>query len=118
MPDAGNGHACCQLLPTEEFYFDTYSSAENPGMVRLCDGKTGAVLKTVVKYDPPKAGAQYRLGTGKFVTIKARDGYVLEGTLLLPPGYDPKKRYPVYMPVYAGPSAPTARNSYSGSMAV
>ncbi|MBB6052405.1 S9 family peptidase [Armatimonas rosea] len=108
----GMGTHAVSFSPTEEFYFDTYSTAENPGMVRLCDGKTGAVLKTVIKYDPPTAGAQYRLGTGKFVTIKARDGYVLEGTLLLPPGYDPKKRYPVYMPVYAGPSAPTARNSY------
>ena len=108
----GMGTHAINFSPTEEFYFDTYSTAEIPGMIRLCDGKTGAVLKTVVKFDPPRAGAQYRLGTGKFVTIKARDGYVLEGTLLLPPGYDPKKRYPVYLPVYAGPSAPTARNSY------
>ena len=109
----GMGTHSVSFSPTEEFFFDTYSTAENPGMVRLCDGKTGAVLKTVIKYNPPRAGEQYKLGTGKFVTIKARDGYVLEGTLLLPPGYDPKKRYPVYMPVYAGPSAPTARNSYS-----
>ncbi len=109
----GMGTHQVAFSPTEEFYLDTYSTAENPGMVRLCDGKTGAVLKTVAKYDPPRSSAQYRLGVGKFVTLKARDGYVLEGTLLLPPGYDPKKRYPVYMPVYAGPSAPTARNSYS-----
>lgn len=109
----GMGTHSVSFSPTEEFFFDTYSTAENPGMVRLCDGKTGAVLKTIVKYDLPKAATQYRLGTGKFVTIKARDGYVLEGTLLLPPGYDPKKRYPIYLPVYAGPSAPTARNSYS-----
>lgn len=109
----GMGTHRVEFSPTEEFFFDTYSTAENPGMVRVCDGKTGAVLKTVVKFDPPRAAAQYKLGTGRFVAIKARDGYVLEGTLLLPPGYDPKKRYPIYMPVYAGPSAPTARNSYS-----
>jgi len=108
----GMGTHRVEFSPTEAFFIDTYSTAENPGMVRVCDGTTGAVLKTVVKYEPPKAAAQYKLGTGRFVTIKARDGYMLEGTLLLPPGYDPKKRYPIYMPVYAGPSAPTARNSY------
>jgi dipeptidyl aminopeptidase/acylaminoacyl peptidase len=42
------------------------------------------------------------------------DGFVLEGSLLLPPDFDPKRRYPVWFKTYAGPHAPMVHDSWMG----
>ena len=43
-----------------------------------------------------------------------RDGHPLNAELILPPNYDPARRYPVMCPVYGGPDAPTVHNAWRG----
>ena len=39
---------------------------------------------------------------------------MLEGSILKPPGFDPKRRYPVWFMTYAGPHLPTIHDSWDG----
>ena len=51
------------------------------------------------------------------VQIKTPDDFVLEGSVLYPPNFDPKKRYPVWFMTYAGPHAPRVRDDRQPSVA-
>jgi len=107
----GGGTHSLVFAPGDAYFLDTVSDAENPGEVRVCDA-AGKVLRTVARMLPPDAPAD-ALGIARFVRFPARDGYPLEGTLLLPPKWDGRTPLPVFQPVYSGPDAPTARNSWS-----
>ena len=109
---SGPGTHVANFAPGRKFFIDTVSTAETPGEIRVCDDE-GKVLRVLGKVSAPAAAKEYSLGIPKYVQVKARDGYVLEGTLLLPPTWKPGMRVPVYCPVYAGPDAPTARNAWS-----
>ena len=49
----------------------------------------------------------------EFVEVSAADGTTLDGMLIRPPDFDPSKKYPVLVHVYAGPQAPRVRNQFS-----
>jgi dipeptidyl-peptidase 4 len=98
---------------TIEFFLDSFSSATNPGETRVCDAKTGQVLRTLGQDKPAAIADEYALGKAQVHRFKARDGYGLEGTLLVPADFDPtKKKYAIFCPVYSGPRAPSASNTW------
>ena len=45
--------------------------------------------------------------------VPARDGYDMDVALLKPPPFDPAGSYPVWLPTYSGPDAPSVRNRWS-----
>lgn len=92
------------------FFLDEYSSASVPPQVRLCSGDGRSVHVLASAEIPDLDTYDYRPTT--FVRIPARDGYPLEATVLLPSDYDPTRRYPVWLPTYSGPDAPTVRHSW------
>ena len=54
-----------------------------------------------------------RLGAPEFGTIKAADGQALWWSMRKPPGFDPKRRYPVIVDVYGGPADATVRKRWA-----
>src|SRR5262249_28776052 len=40
--------------------------------------------------------------------------FILEGSVLMPPDFDTKQKYPVWFMTYAGPHAPTISDSWNG----
>jgi dipeptidyl aminopeptidase/acylaminoacyl peptidase len=61
------------------------------------DGKNGRVLLSVD--DPP---SQYVLGSFSIVSWKSFDGLEIAGYEIRPPGFDPKKKYPMLVDVHGG----------------
>ena len=116
--DSGTHRAQLSPVGSEggpEFFLDFYNSATNPGEVRVCDAKTGQILRTLGKDKLPTIADEYALGTVQIHRFKARDGYPLEGTLLVPADFDPKnktKKYAIFSPVYSGPNSPSASNTW------
>ena len=53
-----------------------------------------------------------KLGTVKFQKVQTRDGFPMETMLILPPTFDPTKKYPVFQDIYGGPHAPMVRNAF------
>jgi dipeptidyl-peptidase-4 len=54
----------------------------------------------------------YNFSRKEFFTFKTSDGIELNGWKILPPNFDPNKKYPVLFDVYGGPGSQTVLNSY------
>ena len=91
-------------------FLDRWSDVAPPPRleVRSLDGKTARGLEAATW--PGLKGL--RLGTMKFQQVKTRDGFPLETMLVLPPDFDPTRKYPVVQPVYGGPHTPTVQNAF------
>jgi dipeptidyl aminopeptidase/acylaminoacyl peptidase len=98
--------------PKTKLFVDSFSSHTTPTRVRLCkgDGSPARTLDT----NPVYAREEYRAGTYELVKIKTPDGVELDGSILKPANFDPKKRYPVWLQIYGGPHLPTIRDSWGG----
>ncbi|MCI0460684.1 MAG: DPP IV N-terminal domain-containing protein, partial [Gemmataceae bacterium] len=99
------------VSPGGKFYTDTRSDPYTPPQTRLHRGD-GTLTRTL-DTNPAYKREEYRTGKLEFVRITTPDGFVLEGTVLKPPNFDSKKRYPVWFMTYGGPHAPTIRYAWS-----
>jgi dipeptidyl aminopeptidase/acylaminoacyl peptidase len=99
------------VSPTGKYFLDTWSDSETAPQVRLY--RAGGALARTLDTNPVYVREEYRQGKHEFVQIKTPDGFVLEGTVLRPPDFNPEKRYPVWFMTYAGPHAPTVKNAWS-----
>lgn len=99
--------------PSLRHYADKWSDIRTPDQVRVyrADGK----LAQVVDENRVAALAAYDLPRAELLQVKTRDGFVMEAMLIKPPDFDPKKKYPVYQPLYAGPHAQRVKNEWDKS---
>lgn len=97
---------------TATHYFDNYSSLTAPPSLSLhsADGKRLQVLSP----SRPEAMAAYQLQFPTLLTIPTPDGFQMPAQILKPRDFDTKKRYPVIIYVYGGPSAPNVINAWQG----
>lgn len=97
----------------EGLVLDEHSSlTELPGAT-LYDAD-GEVLRDLSS-DEPTDLDDYATSTWELVEIPNRDGFVMDGALLKPVDFDPERVYPVWLPTYSGPDAPTVRNRWNAS---
>jgi dipeptidyl-peptidase-4 len=103
-----DGFHSVTFSPNAKYYFDQHSTISSlPSLsVHRNDGRLMQVLAG------PRSDilAKFDLDYPEFLTIQARDGFPLPAQLLRPKDFDPKKRYPVIIYHYGGPSAPTVLN--------
>jgi dipeptidyl-peptidase-4 len=109
---AGAGDHRVSVSPKGLYFVDHHSDHKTPTRVRLCrtDGKLVRKLDT----NPVEALEEYDLGELELVQIKTPDGFLLEGSLLKPPDFDPSRRYPVWFTTYGGPHAPVVHDNWMG----
>ncbi|MGC1522177.1 MAG: alpha/beta fold hydrolase, partial [Steroidobacteraceae bacterium] len=88
-------------------YVDTFSDPGTPPQVSInaSDGHRLAWIEA----NTLDAGHPYwpyrdRHVTPQFGSIRAEDGQELQYSLMKPPGFDPARRYPVFLNVYGGPT--------------
>ncbi len=105
----GKGTHQVQVDPTHRYLLDRWSSATTPGQTVLRDLQ-GKVLRVIE--DRTATPSAYRRGTVKLVRVPTRDGYTMDGMLILPPDFDPAKKYPVFQTGYAGPASPTVKDRW------
>lgn len=110
-----DGHHAVLMSPKGNYFIDTWSSHRQPTRValRAADGTLVRMLDT----NPVRDIGRYKVGAYELVQIPvSRDGreYVLEGSILYPPDFDPDKVYPVWFQTYGGPHAPSVKDSWSG----
>lgn len=92
------------LAPDGSSFLDTAESHDTPPETRLCD-QSGKVLAVLAKSDLAKFEA---LGLRRIesFTYTAADGKtVLYGLLHKPSDFDPTKKYPLIVSLYAGPES-------------
>ena len=97
--------------PTTGSMLIRFSSAGAPPRWRVVDGAGAGAAEVPVEHPIPRIDyADHR-----FIQIQAEDGVILDAMLLVPPGFDETRRYPVVVYTYGGPSAQVVRDSWPGS---
>ncbi len=99
--------------PTYTFFITRASTINTPPQTRL--HRTDGALVRVIDENRPDVLKQFKLGRTEFMQVKTRDGFMMEALMILPPDFDPNKKYPVWSHTYAGPQAPSVRNSWGGA---
>ncbi|HUZ04504.1 MAG TPA: alpha/beta fold hydrolase [Acidobacteriaceae bacterium] len=97
--------------PDGTHYIDTSSSLMEPPTVSVCTVHAGC---HPFWKSQPLTG--YNLVEPKMITVKASDGTVLYGTLLLPPDKTTPGSVPVIVNPYGGPHAQTVRKGWSSGL--
>jgi dipeptidyl aminopeptidase/acylaminoacyl peptidase len=99
------------MSPTGSYFIDTATTHRMPTQLTLkrVDGEIERRIDT----NPVYAKEEYNLGRFDLVRIPLKDGAVLEGSILLPPDFDPKQKYPVWLMTYGGPHAPQVHDAWS-----
>jgi dipeptidyl-peptidase-4 len=98
--------------PARTQFLDRCSSLAQPPRLRLCDAD-GRVLRELGAAQAPDLQA-YATSRWELHQVPARDGFPLDVALLKPVGFDPARRYPVWLPTYSGPDAPSVNNAWNG----
>jgi len=104
------GSHSVRFNPSFTAFLDTWSSRDVLPRQELCDA-TGKVSR-VVDGKVTDAFKALKLGTVKYQQVKTRDGFPMETMLVLPPDFDPAKKYPVFQHIYGGPGAPQVRDAF------
>jgi dipeptidyl-peptidase-4 len=96
------------------YLVDSFSSIEQPAkvVVRNASGHELRVLSEPVSVPRDK----YSFGTVELREVPMADGSTTTALFVLPPDFDPKTRYPVWLRTYAGPHYPQVKNSWGNRM--
>ncbi|MEP6568159.1 MAG: S9 family peptidase [Acidobacteriota bacterium] len=101
------------VSPTAAFFVDSWSDVNTPTQMRLYEAN-GKLIRTISENKVDALG-QYKLGAAELLTVKTRNGFVMEAMMIKPPDFDPKKKYPVLEFTYSGPHAPQVKNGWGGA---
>lgn len=107
---AGGGSHMVTVSPRGSFFLDRFSSLAEPWRLRLCRGD-GRVLRSLGESATP-ALAAHALGRAEIFRIPAADGLQLPAAWILPPDFDPGRKYPVVLSIYGGPGARSVRDAF------
>ncbi|HKP36390.1 MAG TPA: DPP IV N-terminal domain-containing protein [Pyrinomonadaceae bacterium] len=94
-------------------FIDFWNDINTPSQVRLYD--SAGKLVRVIDENKVDALKQYKLGKVEFLTVKTRDGFTMEATMIKPPDFDPTKKYPVLSYTYSGPQSQSVRNAWGST---
>ena len=88
-----------------KYYISTFSSADDPGCVTICDA-AGQTIRTVADNAALRRLADsIRLPHKEFFTFTTERGDTLNAYIVKPRDFDPAQRYPVLLTQYSGPGS-------------
>ena len=108
------GYNEAEFLNGMHYFIHTYSNANQAPVYQLCksDGSVVRVLESNQAFmDKMK---KERLSTKQFIEVNA-NGVKLNASVILPVGFDPTKKYPMYVNVYGGPGHNEVLDAWDGN---
>ncbi len=100
------------IAPDGKHFIDVAQTHDAPPVTRLVDAE-GKVISELAKSDTTKF-EQLNLQRVELIKYKAADGQTeLHGLLHKPSNFDPNKKYPLLVSVYAGPATNGAREAFT-----
>ncbi len=112
----GPGSHSVNVNPDGTMFVDSWSTSQSPTKVGLFSATDGSLIRTL-DTNPVRALDEYEFPRYELVSIPMSDGFVIEGSILLPPGFDESRKYPVWFMTYAGPQSPTVGDNWGGGRA-
>jgi dipeptidyl-peptidase-4 len=100
------------FAPDGKHFVDVAQTHDIPPVTRLMDSE-GKLVAEIAKSDPTKF-EQLGLKRVELINYKAADGVTeLHGLLHFPSNFDPARKYPLLVSVYAGPATNGARETFT-----
>lgn len=93
-----------------EYFLDVFANAVTPRLIYLSKVKDPARRDLIFGAKNPLEG--YSLGLTRVSTLPSKGGMQLNTRMILPPDFDPQKKYPVIVYVYGGPHAQLVTNGW------
>lgn len=107
-PASQPGTHSYDVSPDGRWAIHTYSRFGTPSVIDLVSLPAHKVQRTLVENaDLRRAVARLKHGDASFFRVDIGGGIQLDGWKMLPPGFDPAKRYPVLVYVYGEPARQT-----------
>jgi dipeptidyl-peptidase-4 len=111
-----SGTHSADFSPTFDYFTHTWSNANTPPVVAICD-RNDDTLRVLTKNERVRKLRQdYGFVQKEFFQFPLADGTLLNGWLLRPAVMDTLKKYPVLLDIYGGPGSQTVQNQYDGYM--
>jgi dipeptidyl-peptidase-4 len=101
------------MAPNRAAFYDTYSNTATPPRQDLYRTDSSSIAP--INENKVAELADYHLSPVEFLSVKSRDGLLLNASIIKPPNFDAKKEYPVLVSTYGGPHAQVVRNLWGGS---
>jgi dipeptidyl-peptidase-4 len=99
------------LSPSGNHYITTYSNASTPPVMGLYD-INGKALREIANSATKEFGI-YSIAKTEIIRVPSPDGqFDLPMRVTWPYGYDPSKKYPVWISIYGGPNAGTVEDGW------
>ena len=109
----GTGTHTATLSPSGQYILDAFTSSVTPRTIRVISVDKGKPERLLL--NAPNPLADYQLGETRLFAIKAADGVTdLYCRLIMPPNFDPARKYPVVVYLYGGPHAQLVTESWLG----
>ncbi|MGH9850708.1 MAG: prolyl oligopeptidase family serine peptidase, partial [Blastocatellia bacterium] len=111
LTDPAFNHAV-DVAPDGKHFIDVAQTHNSPPITRLVDAD-GKIVEELLKSDTTKFD-QLKLKRVELIKYKAADGVTdLHGLLHFPSNFDPNRKYPLLVSVYAGPATNGARETFT-----
>jgi dipeptidyl-peptidase 4 len=106
----GEGQHNTRVSPGGSYFIDSTSNVSTPAAMNLhrADGSLVRALGNARSSEFDR----YAWGRAELFTVPSGDDYDLPTYWVLPPDFDPGKKYPVIMSIYGGPDAGLVRNAW------
>ena len=106
----GDGTYSISASAGMKYYISTFSSANTPRKVEICDSK-GKSIRTLVENNELTEKMK-SLPTKEFFTFTTERGDKLNAYFIKPVDFDSEKKYPVLMTQYSGPGSQSVSDSF------
>lgn len=114
-PRSEPGTHSYEFSPDGRFAVHTYSNYDTPPRMELVELPSHRVISILETNEPlrEKARAWFEQPV-EFLKLTITGGIEMDAWLIKPPGFDPSKRYPLFLFVYGEPHLQTVTDDWSG----
>jgi dipeptidyl-peptidase 4 len=115
-PESLSGWNDYNIAPDGSIAIHTHSAFGKPPRVDLVSLPDHKVIRTLADNEKlRKTVGQLAQSPSEFFRVEVGQGVQLDGWMLKPPGFDPKKKYPLLFHVYGEPAGQTVVDRWGGS---
>jgi len=103
------------IAPDAKYAVHAMSTFSTPNRMEIVSLPDHKVMRTLVSNDELAAKVKPLIAEPEFFKVAVAGGVTLDGWMEKPPGFDPKKKYPVLTYVYGEPAGATVRDDWQGT---
>ncbi len=104
------------ISPSARWAFHSYSTLDTPPVTELVRLPKGDVVRTLAANKDLKAKVEFlSRNRVEYFKLAIGGGVQVDGWRILPPGFDPAKKYPLFVYVYGEPAGQTVQDGWGGN---